>query len=105
SAQRWRSVRVSTSCTDTRTWSPDRRTLPSTTLLTLSCCAISVRLRLVPLLYCITDVRLITFRSLILERFESNSACTPSAKNAFSLSVLSFCRGRTAMLLSGGTHD
>src|SRR6266404_7232250 len=29
------------------------------------------------------------------------SSCTPSAKNAFSLSVLKFSKGRTAMLFSG----
>ena len=48
--------------------------LPSTTLLTPSCCAISLRLRVIPVLYCMTEVRLITFKSLILARFESNSS-------------------------------
>src|SRR5436190_13248338 len=66
-----------------------------------SCCAISLRLRLIPLLYCITEVRLITFRSLIFARFESNSSWMPAAKNAFSFSSLRFSSGRTAILLSG----
>src|SRR5881227_3820570 len=80
----WRSVCASISCTETRIWLPDLRTLPSTTLPTPSCCAISLRLRVIPLLYCITDVRLITFKSLILERFDNSSSWIPSAKKAFS---------------------
>src|SRR6266513_1885895 len=67
----WRSVSASINCMETRIWFPDRRTLPSTTLLTPSCCAISLRLRVMAVLYCMTEVRLITFRSLILERFDS----------------------------------
>src|SRR5882724_6550653 len=75
----WRSVSASISCTETRIWFPDRRTLPSTTLLTPSWRAISLRLRVMAVLYCMTEVRLITFRSLILERFDSNSSWMPSA--------------------------
>src|ERR1051326_4373895 len=33
-----------------------------------------------PLLKCITDARLITFRSAILDRSVNSSSCTPSAK-------------------------
>src|SRR6266404_4481674 len=84
----WRSVSASINCTETRTWFPDLRTLPSTTLLTPSCCAISLRLRVMPLLYCMTEVRLITFKSLILARFESNSSWMPSAKYAFAVQLL-----------------
>src|SRR6267143_1742492 len=51
-------------------------------------------------LYCMTEVRLITFRSLILERFDSNSSWMPSSKKAFSCSSLRFSSGSTAMLFS-----
>src|SRR6266550_1449863 len=96
----WRSVTASINCTETRIWFPDRRTLPSTTLLTPSWRAISLRLRVMAVLYCMTEVRLITFRSLILERFDSNSSWMPSAKKAFSFSSLRFSSGSTAMLFS-----
>ena len=48
-----------------------------------------------------TEVRLITFRSLILERFDSSSSWMPSAKKALSFSSLRFSSGSTAMLFSG----
>src|SRR5438034_7614888 len=54
-----------------------------------------------PLLYCMTEVRLITFKSLILARFDSSSSWMPSAKKAFSFSSLRFSKGRTAILFSG----
>ena len=41
---------------------------------------ISRRLRATPLLCCITEVRLITFRSAILARSVKISSCTPSVK-------------------------
>ena len=44
---------------------------------------ISRKLRGAPLLYSITEVRLITFRSAIFARSVRISSCTPSAKNAF----------------------
>src|SRR6266513_1179173 len=61
----------------------------------------SGRFRSAPTLYCIVDVRLITFRSATLERPVRISSCTPSAKKAFSFSSLKFSKGRTAMLFSG----
>ncbi len=78
-----------------------RWTLPSTKWATPSCCPISRRLRCAPVLYCITEVRLITFKSAILARSVKISSCTPSVKKAFSLSLLRFSNGRTAMLFSG----
>src|SRR4030095_10306152 len=62
---------------------------------------ISRRLRCAPVLYCITEVRLMTFRSAIFARSVKISSCTPSVKKAFSLSLLRFSNGRTAMLFSG----
>jgi hypothetical protein len=56
----------------------------------------------IPLLYCITDVRLITFKSLIFARFDRSSSWMPTAKKAFSFSSLRLSSGRTAMLFSGG---
>ena len=50
-----------------------------------------------PLLYCITDVRLITFRSAILARLVRISSCTPSVKKAFAFSSLRFSNGSTAI--------
>ena len=47
-----------------------------------------------------TEVREITFRSPILDRFVRMSSWMPSAKNAFSLSSLKFSKGRTAIDLS-----
>src|SRR6202048_134549 len=56
-------------------------------------------------LYGMTLMRLITLRSATFARSVRISFWTPSAKNAFSLSVLKFSKGNTAMLLSrtGGT--
>ena len=51
------------------------------------------RFRFAPLLYCITDVRLMTFKSAIFARSLRISSCTPSAKNAFSGSALRFSNG------------
>src|SRR6266496_3289736 len=48
-----------------------------------------------------TEVRLITFRSATFARSARISSCTPSVKKAFSLSLLRFSNGRTAMLFSG----
>ena len=59
------------------------------------------RLRFGPVLYCITEVRLITFKSAILARSVRISSCTPSVKNALSGSRLRFSNGSTAMLFSG----
>src|SRR5438270_4363846 len=61
----------------------------------------SRRLRATPLLYCITDVRLITFRSATLARDVRIWSCTPSVKKALSGSRLIFSNGRTATLFSG----
>ena len=44
-----------------------------------------------------TLVRLITFKSAILERSVKISSCTPSVKKAFAFSSLRFSNGRTAM--------
>src|SRR6266487_1459258 len=55
-----------------------------------------------PLLYGITLVRLITFRSATFARSLRISSCTPSAKKAFSCSLLRLLNGSTAMLFSGG---
>jgi hypothetical protein len=38
-------------------------------------------------LYCITDVRLMTFKSAIFARWVRISSCTPSAKYSFCLIV------------------
>ena len=54
-----------------------------------------------PLLYCMTLVRLITFRSAICARSVKISSCTPSVKKAFSLSLLRFSKGSTAMIFPG----
>src|SRR5207248_8179469 len=51
--------------------------------------------------YCITDVRLITFRSAIFERSVRISSCTPSVKKALSGSRLRFSKGKTAIVFSG----
>src|SRR4051812_37650061 len=48
-----------------------------------------------------TEVRLMTFRSATLAKSVRISSCTPSVKNAFSLSLLRFSKGRTAILFSG----
>ena len=55
----------------------------------------------VPVRYCCTEVRLMTFRSAIRARLERISSCTPSAKKVFSRSSLRFSKGSTAMLFSG----
>src|SRR5437660_12567018 len=47
-----------------------------------------------------TEVREITFKSLILARVVRISSWIPSAKNAFSLLSLRFSNGRTAIDLS-----
>ena len=56
----------------TRTRSPERWTVPSNICATPSALAISRRLRLTLFLYCITDVRLITFRSATLGQISEN---------------------------------
>src|SRR5205807_10535484 len=63
----------------------------------------SSRLRATQGLYCITEVRLITFKSAILARLVRSSSCTPLAKTAFAFSSLRFSKGKTAMLFSGIT--
>src|SRR5881394_1051248 len=93
------SVLASINCTFTRTLFPDRRTLPSRILDTPSALPISRRLVGRPR-YCITEVREITLRSLIFERFVSTSSWMPSAKYAFSFSSLRFWKGKTAIDLS-----
>src|ERR1700756_2550761 len=55
------------------------------------------RSRGIPLLYCITEVRLITFKSATLARFVRISSCTPSAKYALFGSRLRLSKGKTAM--------
>ena len=90
---------ASINCTLTRTLFPDRRTLPSRILETPSALPISRRFVGRPR-YCITDVREITLRSLIFERFVSTSSWMPSAKYAFSFSSLKFSNGKTAIDLS-----
>src|SRR2546423_4899964 len=95
------SVRASINCALTRTLLPALCTLPSSKWATPSCWPISRRLRCTPVLYCITDVRLITFRSATLARSVRISSCTPSVKNAFSLLSLKFSNGSTAILFSG----
>src|SRR5689334_7041776 len=52
-------------------------------------------------LYCITLVRLITFKSETFARSERISSWTPSVKNAVSWFALKFSNGNTAMLFSG----
>src|SRR2546430_11975039 len=47
-----------------------------------------------------TEVRLITFRSAILERSVKISSCTPSVKNGLSGPRLRFSNGSPAMLFS-----
>ena len=98
-------MRTSIRCAFTRTRLPERRTLPSTTFATPSCWPILRRSRAVSLLYCITDVRPITFRSAIRARLLRISSCTPSAKNALSESRLRLSNGSTAMLFSGGGRN
>src|SRR5947207_12591717 len=55
-----------------------------------------------PLLYGVTLVRLVTFRSATFARSVTISSCTPSVKKAFSCSLLRLLNGNTAMLFSGG---
>src|SRR5437899_12582307 len=55
-----------------------------------------------PLLYGVTLVRLVTFRSATFARSVRISSCTPSVKKAFSCSLLRLLNGSTAMLFSGG---
>src|SRR5262245_61103717 len=52
-------------------------------------------------LYCITEVRLMTFKSAIFAKLFRISSCTPSVKNAFSGSALRLANGSTAMLFDG----
>ena len=63
----WVSVRALISCAFTRTRLPARRTVPSSTWATPSAWPISRKLR-VPVRYCWTEVRLITFKSAIRAR-------------------------------------
>src|SRR5262249_60419531 len=51
-----------------------------------------------------TEVRLITFRSATFASSLRISSCTPSAKKAFSCSLLRLLNGSTAMLFSGGAE-
>src|SRR2546421_150641 len=60
----------------------------------------SRRLRAASLLYCITEVRLITFRSATLAKAVRIWSCTPSVKKTLSGSRLIFSNGRTATLFS-----
>jgi hypothetical protein len=95
-----RSVRASINCALTRTLLAARCTLPSTTWATPNSSPIFRWLRATPLLYCITEVRLITLRSAICERSVRIWSCTPSVKNSFCFSSLRFSNGKTAMLFS-----
>jgi hypothetical protein len=63
------------------------------------------RLRAAPLLYGITLVRLITFRSAICERSVRIWSCTPSAKYAFCFSLLRLLNGSTATLFAGSGNQ
>src|SRR5262249_4768559 len=73
-------------CALTRILLAARCTVPSSKCATPSCCPISRRLRASPLLYCITLVRLMTFRSAIWARSLRIWSCTPSAKCSFCFS-------------------
>ena len=99
------SVFASINCAMTRTRFAAPCTLPSTTCATPSSFAIWRRLRFPSLLYCITDVRLITFKSAIFARLLRISSCTASAKNAFSGSALRFSKGSTAIPAGSGRDD
>ena len=75
-----RSFRASINCAVTRTRLPTRCTLPSSTCATCRACAISGSLRELFSRYCITLVRLVTFRSATFASVVRISSCTPSAK-------------------------
>jgi hypothetical protein len=96
-------VRASISCALTRTRLLARCTLPMSTCAILSACAISGKLRDAVVRYCITLVRLMTFRSAIFARFVRISSCTPSAKKEFSWFALRFSNGSTAIDFSSVT--
>ena len=100
SDQMFASVHASMSWALTRTRLPNRRAVPSRICATPNATPISRRFR-EPLLNCCTEVRLITFRSATLARFERMSSCTPAAKYSFSLSSLKFSKGKTAILFRG----
>src|SRR6266487_557140 len=93
------SLFASINCTLIRTLFPERRTLPSRTVDTPSALPISRMFGAFPR-YCITDVREITLRSPILDKFVRMSSWIPSAKYAFSFSSLRFSNGNTAIDLS-----
>ena len=96
SADRGRSTRQSSPAFRLRSGSHDAP--PSRDIaLTSPPLPISRRSRATPLLYCITEVRLITFRSAIRARLVRISSCTPLAKNAFSSSMLRLSKGSTAI--------
>ena len=103
SAQMPASVRVSTNCAFTCTLPPERRTVPSSTCETRSALPIW-RTSCLPR-YCMTLVRLITFRSAIFASLVKMSSWTPSAKNACSFSSLRFSNGSTAMPVVTGCRD
>ena len=105
SAQTCVSLRASINWALTRTRFAERCTLPSRTCATFSACAISGRLRVDVFLYCITMVRLITFRSAIFAKSVRISSWTPSAKNANALSWLKFSNGKTAIDFAGKSAD
>ena len=84
------------SCAVTRTLSPARRTDPSSTVDTESSEAISAN-RLVRPLYVITDVREMTLRSRIFDRWVMMSSITPSAKVSVDSSRGRLSNGRTAI--------
>src|SRR6266705_1207266 len=93
------SLFASINCTLIRTLFPDRRTLPSRTVDTPSALPISRMFGAFPR-NCITDVREITLRSPIFDKFVRMSSWIPSAKYAFSFSSLRFSNGNTAIDLS-----
>ena len=83
------------SCATIRTRSPTRRTLPSRSVATSSLAPISFKL-CSRCLNAITDVREITLRARIFERWAMTSSVIPSAKYSFSGSALRLRNGRTA---------
>ena len=95
SAQRCLSADASISWAEIRTWSPERKTLPSTTASTFSSRAISAKgLRV--FLYVMADVREITRSVLICPRSVINSSVMPSAKYSCDASPERFSSGSTA---------
>ena len=58
-----------------------------------------------PVLYCSTEVRLITFRSATRHSLVRMSSCTPSAKYALAGSLLRFSKGKTAIDFPGAARS